>query len=50
VTLTSRGQELLAQAHERVGEVEARMTRSLTQAEIGLATEVLVKCYEALGE
>lgn len=50
VTLTSRGQELLAQAHERVGEVEARMTRSLTQAEMKQATGVLVKCYEALGE
>lgn len=48
--LTPKGEQRLTQAHERVSNIEARMTRSLTQAEMEQATEVLVKCYEALGE
>lgn len=50
VTLTPQGQELLIRAHERVNEVDTRMTRNLAQGELEQAAKVLVQCYEALGK
>ena len=46
--LTAKGEQRLTQAYGRVSSVEARMTQSLSPTEIGQATGVLVKCYEAL--
>lgn len=46
--LTSKGEQRLTRAHERVSNVEARMTQSLSPTEITQTTGVLVKCCEAL--
>jgi DNA-binding MarR family transcriptional regulator len=47
-SLTKQGRRLVAQAHERVGAVEARMTAGLSEAERDQLTRMLGACATAL--
>jgi DNA-binding MarR family transcriptional regulator len=47
-SLTGQGGRLVAQAHERVGAVESRMTAALSEDERGQLTRLLDACAAAL--